>query len=188
VFHDGAGGAPVEYVRMTGADVSIVLVLLASTIVGLLRGFIREAASLVCWIVGIWAAWKFGPLVEPHLGGLLAEPKVAPWIGRLAVLVLVLLVGWILGLLLSYFTSSVGMGPIDRVIGLLFGVVRGAVLVGLMIIGGELLHLNHEPWWGRSKLVPYGETVGDWLRAMVGEKGEPWANLERLTGVKVRPE
>ena len=61
------------------------------------------------------------------------------------------------------------------------------LLPSIMIIGAELLHLNHDEWWNRSKLVPYGETVGDWLRAMVGEKGEPWAKLERLTGVKVRP-
>lgn len=172
---------------MNGADVSIVLVLLGSTIVGLLRGFVREAVSLVFWVVAIWAAWKFGPIVEPHLGGLLADPNVAPWVGRLCVLVLVLLAGWAVGSLLSYFTRSLGLGPMDRVIGLLFGVLRGMVLVGLMIIGGELLHLNHEQWWSRSKLVPYGEKVGDWLRAMVGEKGEPWAKLERLTGIKVSP-
>jgi membrane protein required for colicin V production len=173
--------------RLTVADVFIILVLLGSTIVGLLRGFVREAASLVFWLIAIWAAWKFGPVVEPHLGGLLAGPAVAPWIGRLVILILVLLIGWIVGMLLSYFTRSIGLGPMDRMIGLLFGIVRGMVLVGLLIIGGELLHLNSEEWWGRSKLVPYGETVGDWLRAMVGEKGDPWAKLERLTGVKVRP-
>ena len=172
---------------MTGADVLLAVILLGSILIGFLRGFVREAVSLVFWIVAIWAAWKFAPLVQPHLGGLLAGPSVAPWVGRLVVLVLVLLFGWIVGMLLSYFTRSVGLGPLDRVIGLLFGIVRGMVLVGLVIIGGELLHLNHEEWWNRSKLVPYGETVGDWLRAMVGEKGEPWAKLERLTGVKVRP-
>lgn len=171
---------------MTGADVLILLVLLGSTLIGLLRGFVREAVSLAFWIVAIWAAWKLGPVVEPHLGGLLADPKVAPWIGRLVVLVLVLLIGWVIGMLLSYFTRSVGLGPLDRFIGLLFGIVRGLVLMGLMIIGGELLHMNQEDWWSRSKLVPYGETVGDWLRAMVGERGEPWAKLERLTGVKVK--
>src|SRR6266700_901370 len=151
---------------MTGADVLILLVLLGSTAIGLLRGFVREASSLVFWIIAIWAAWKFGGVVEPHLGGLLADPNVAPWVGRLVILVLVLLVGW--------------------VVGLLFGIVRGIVLVGLMIIGAELLHLNHEEWWNRSKLVPYGETAGDWLRAMVGERGEPWAKLDGLTGVRVR--
>lgn len=171
---------------MTGADVLILLVLVGSTLIGLLRGFVREAVSLAFWVVAIWAAWKFGPIVEPHLGGLLADPKIAPWVGRLVILVLVLLLGWLIGMLLSYFTRSMGLGPLDRAIGLLFGVVRGMVLVGLMVIGGELLHLNQEDWWSRSKLIPYGETVGDWLRAMVGERGEPWSKLERLTGVKVR--
>jgi len=171
---------------MTGADVLILVVLLGSTLIGFLRGFVREAVSLAFWIAAIWAAWKFAPLVEPHLGGLLADRNVAPWVGRLVVLVLVLLIGWLIGMLLNYFTSSMGLGPLDRFIGLLFGIVRGMVLVGLMIIGAELLHLNREEWWNRSKLVPYGETAGDWLRAMVGERGEPWARLERLTGVKVR--
>jgi membrane protein required for colicin V production len=176
-----------EIGRLTGVDVLIALVLLGSTIIGLLRGFVREAVALVFWILAVWAAWRFGPLVEPHLGGLLADPSVAPWVGRLCVLVLVLLIGWLVGMLLSYFTRSLGLGAMDRVMGLLFGILRGMVLVGLLIIGGELLNLNHEEWWNRSKLVPYGETIGDWLRAMVGEKGEPWAKLERLTGVKDRP-
>jgi membrane protein required for colicin V production len=168
-------------------DVLIAVVLLGSMLIGLMRGFVREAASLVFWILAIWAAWKFGRVVEPHLGGLLADPHIAPWVGRLVILVLVLVVGWVVGMLLSYFTRSMGLGPVDRAVGLLFGIIRGMVLVGLMVIGGELLHLNHEDWWSRSKLIPYGETIGDWLRAMVGEKGEPWAKLERLTGVNVKP-
>ncbi len=172
---------------MTGADVFIVLVLLGSTVIGALRGFIREATSLAFWVLAIWAAWQFGPMVEPHLGGVLANPSVAPWIGRLVVLVAVLFIGWVAGVLLAYFTRSMGLGPLDRIVGVLFGVIRGALLVGLLTIGGELLKLNHEQWWNRSKLVPYGEAVGDSLRAMVGEKGEPWATLERLTGIKVSP-
>jgi membrane protein required for colicin V production len=172
---------------LTGVDVLILVVLVGSTVIGALRGFVREAVSVVFWILAIWGAWQFGPVVEPHLGGLLADPSIAPWVGRLVILVLILLVGWVAGMLLSYFTRSIGLGPLDRVIGVLFGIVRGMVLVGLMIIGGELLHMNQEDWWNRSKLVPYGETVGDWLRAMVGEKGEPWVKLERITGVKVKP-
>jgi membrane protein required for colicin V production len=172
---------------LTGADVLIVLILLGSTIIGLLRGFVREAVSVVFWIVAIWSAWKFGPVVEPHLGGVLTNPAIAPWVGRLIILVLVLLIGWVVAMLLSYFTRSLGLGAMDRVFGLMFGILRGMVLVGLIVIGGELLHLNNEDWWNRSKLIPYGETVGDWLRAMVGERGDPWAKLERVTGVKVRP-
>jgi membrane protein required for colicin V production len=171
---------------LTGADVFIVVVLLASILIGLMRGFIRECVALVFWIIGIWAAWTMGPLIEPHLGGLLAGPQVRPWIGRLVVLVAVLIAGALVGMLLGFLMRSAGLGLVDRVLGVLFGLLRGMVLVGLLVIGGELLHLNHEPWWGRSTLIPYGETLGDWLRAMVGEKGEPWAKLERLTGFKVK--
>lgn len=171
---------------MTGADVLILLVLLASTIIGLLRGFVREAVSLVFWVLGIWAAWVYGPLVEPHLGGLLAQPAVRPWIGRIVVLIIIVLTGMAVGALLGHFTRLVGFGFLDRVMGVMFGLARGMVLVGLLVIGAELLQLNHEAWWGRSVLIPYGETVGDWLRAMVGENGEPWDRLERLTGVKVK--
>ena len=130
-------------------------------------------AILLVWWLG---AASDGP--EPYAA---VQRFLGSWLG------LVLLFGWILGMLLGYFTRSLGLGPVDRIIGLLFGIVRGMVLVGLLIIGGELLHLDQEEWWHHSKLVPYGESVGDWLRAMVGEKGEPWAKLERLTSVKVRP-
>jgi membrane protein required for colicin V production len=173
--------------RLTGADVFILLVLLGSTLIGALRGFIREAASLVFWVLAIWASWKFGPLVVPHLGGLLANPNVAPWVGRLVVLILVLLVGWLVGLLLTYFTRTMGLGALDRVIGVLFGILRGMVLVGLLVIGGELLQLNQESFWTHSRLIPFAETIGDWLRNLVGEQGAPWAKLERLTGVKLKP-
>jgi membrane protein required for colicin V production len=171
---------------LTGADVLILLILLGSTLIGALRGFIREAVSVAFWILAIWASWKFGPIVEPHLGGLLAYPSVAPWVARLVILTVVLLLGWVVGMLLSYLTRGLGLGPVDRIIGLLFGIVRGIVLVGLLVIGGELLQLNSQDFWGRSKLIPFGETVGDWLRAMVGEKGDPWAKLERITGIKVK--
>src|SRR5208337_2615732 len=136
------------------------------------------------WVLALWGAWKFGRFGAPSLGGNRAGPRGGPWGGRLVVLVLVLMLGWVVGLLLGYFTRSAGLGPLDRIIGLLFGVVRGLVLMGLLVIGGELLHMNQESWWGRSILIPYGETVGDWLRAMVGERGEPGSTLERLTGVK----
>jgi len=172
---------------LTGADVFILLILLGSTLIGAFRGLVREVVSVAFWILAIWASWKFGSIVAPHLSGLLADPNVAPWVGRLVILVFVLLLGWAVGMLLSYFASGIGLGGLDRVLGLVFGLVRGVVLVGLLIIAGELLHMNHDAWWTRSLLVPYGETIGDWLRAMVGEQGDPWSKLERLTPIKVRP-
>ncbi len=171
---------------MNAADIVIAVVVLASTVSGLIRGFVREAVSLVFLIVGLYCAWFFGPNVEPHLGGYLALPAVRPWIARLLVFAAVLLAGAVVGALLSYLMRSAGLGLVDRVIGVMFGVLRGIVLVGLLVICGQLLQLNRESWWNRSILIPYGELVGDRLRAMVGETGAAWSKRHRVSAVNVR--
>jgi len=168
---------------VNAADLVILALVLASTVVGTIRGFVREAVALVFLLGGLYAAWAFGPAVEPHLGGYLAAPAVRPWIARLCVLVIVLLVGMAVGALLSMLMRSAGLGAVDRLIGMMFGALRGIVLVALLVMCGALVRLNHEPWWNRSKLVPYCEMVGGWLRTMVGDKSGPWGRLERLTGV-----
>ncbi len=171
---------------MSLIDILIAAFLAISVLIGLLRGFVREMVALLFWVVGIWAAWTFAPRVEPYLGGLLSGPHVRPWVARLLILVAILLVGALVGFVLSLSTRASGLGVVDRVLGLMFGVARGLLALGVLVIGGELLHLNQEDWWHQSRLMPYCETVADWERALVGEKGQPWATLERLTGVKIK--
>lgn len=168
---------------MTVADIVILLVVLISTVMGLIRGFVREAVSLVFWIAGVYAAWAFGPRIEPYLGGYLAAPAVRPWVARLIVLIAVVVLGALVAILVGWVMRSAGLGLVDRMIGLMFGALRGLVLVGLIVIGGELLHLNDETWWARSRLIPYGEKLGGLIKAVVGESGEPGAKHPQLTGV-----
>ena len=58
----------------------------------------------------------------------------------------------------------------DRFLGLVFGLLRGVVLLGVFVILGQVLRLDGERWWTRSLMIPYGESVANGLRTMVGEK------------------
>ena len=58
----------------------------------------------------------------------------------------------------------------DRFLGLVFGLLRGVVLLGVFVILGQLLRLDGEKWWTRSLLIPYGESVANGLRGLVGEE------------------
>ena len=124
---------------MTGADVLILFVLLASTIIGLLRGFVREAVSLVFWVVAHLGRLGFrsGGRTAPRRPA--GRAGGAPWVGRIVVLIAVLLIGVVFGMLLGHFMRQIGLGILDRAMGMMFGLARGMVLVGLLIIGGELL-------------------------------------------------
>lgn len=149
---------------MSGADHLFGIILLASGLVGFIRGFIREAIALLSWLVGLWLAWHFADLVTPLLGGALAQPGVREWVGRAVVLFLVLLAGSGVAALVAHFAHRAsGLAITDRALGTLFGLMRGVVVVGLLVIGGRAVHLDLEPWWDRTKSMPAASAIANWL-------------------------
>jgi membrane protein required for colicin V production len=154
---------------MNATDYLVIAAVVLSAIVGAIRGFLREAVAVVAWLVALFVAWHFADLVEPHLGGLLAGSYVKPWAARVIIVVLILLLGAGIGALLNHFVRLSIFSGMDRFLGFVFGVVRGVVLLGVFVILAQLLRLDGEKWWRRSLLVPYGESVANGLRAMVGE-------------------
>jgi membrane protein required for colicin V production len=154
---------------MVLTDYLIIAAILVSAVVGAIRGFLREAVALGAWIVALFVAWHFADLVEPHLGGLLGDSEVRPWAARLIIVVLVLLLGAAIGALLAHFVRLSIFSGMDRLLGFAFGLLRGFLLLGLFVILGQLLRLSGESWWRHSLLIPYGESVANGLRSLVGE-------------------
>jgi len=150
-------------------DYIVLAAIIISAVTGLMRGFLREAIALVSWIVALVLAGHFSGLVEPHLGGLLAGALVKPWVARLIILVLVLLVGALIGAAAGHFVRLSIFSGMDRLLGFAFGMLRGLLLFGLFVMLGQLMRLESEPWWQHSRLIPYGESVANGLRFLVGE-------------------
>ena len=92
---------------------------------------------------------------------------------RAIVFVIVLLIGSAVGLLVNYLVRLSLFSGLDRALGAAFGLLRGVVMVGLLVIFCHALRLQAEPWWRGSLLVPYGEHAANVLRAMVGERKMP---------------
>lgn len=156
--------------RMNVTDYLVIAAVIISAVVGAMRGFLREAVALAAWLFALFIAWHFSDLIEPHLGGLLSGSYVKPWAARVIIVLLILLLGAAIGALLDHFVRLSIFSGMDRFLGMVFGVLRGVVLLGVFVILGQLLRLDGERWWGRSLLVPYGESVANGLRALVGEQ------------------
>ena len=76
--------------------------------------------------------------------------------------------GWLLAGLLSYLVQRSGLSlGLDRMLGSVFGLVRGAVIVGFAVMLGQAAKLDSEPWWKRSKLMPAGIEMAGILRSYV---------------------
>jgi membrane protein required for colicin V production len=154
---------------MNSTDYLVLAAIVLSAIVGAARGFLREAVAVLTWVIALFLAWHFADLLAPHLGGLLADAEVRPWAARVIIAVLVLLLGAGIGAALAHFVRLSMFSGMDRLLGFAFGVLRGFVLLGVFVILGQLLRLQGEHWWRHSLLIPYGESIANGLRTLVGE-------------------
>jgi len=161
---------------MNSTDYLVILAIVLSSVIGVIRGFLREAVALGAWLIALFLAWHFSDLIEPHLGGLMADSSVRPWAARVILVALVLLLGAGIGAGLAHFVRLSIFSGMDRLLGLLFGLLRGFVLLGVFVILGQLLRLQGEHWWRGSLLIPYGESIANGLRVLVGEGPVPHAH------------
>jgi membrane protein required for colicin V production len=155
---------------MNWADYFLIALVVLSCIAGLVRGLLREVFALVTWVLAVWLAWAYAPLLEPHLGGALASEAVRPWAARTLIFIVVVLLGTAIGVLVSHFVRLSLFTGVDRLFGALFGLLRGWVIVGLFVILCHALRLDGQAWWRNSMLMPYGEHAANVLRGMVGER------------------
>ena len=155
------------------ADYWVVAILVLSAIIGLLRGFLREVLAVVSWLLALFIAWHFAYKLAPHLGGLLADEPVRLWAARGILLILVLAIGTVVGQIVDHFVQlSIFVGT-DRLLGFALGLVRGIILVGVLVMAGQLLRLDGEGWWRTALLAPYAERAANGLRSLIGAEHYP---------------
>jgi membrane protein required for colicin V production len=137
-------------------DYLLIALIAFSCIAGLMRGLLREVIALVTWIAAVWLAWSYASLVESHLGGV--------------IFFVVLLIGSTIGLIVTHFVRLSLFSGLDRAFGALFGLLRGFIMIGLIVMLCHAVRLDGEPWWRHSVLVPYAEHAANVLRGLVGER------------------
>lgn len=149
---------------MSTFDYMLLAMLLASALVGVLRGLIREAMSLAIWVLALWCAARYGTEAASLFSNTLDSPLWQLWAGRVSLFVGVLFAGSVVAWLVSYFVRRSVITGTDRTLGMLFGMARGVVLAGILVLALELGGFSAEPWWRESKLIPYATAVGAELR------------------------
>ncbi len=155
---------------MTTVDYFLVGILLLSSVAGLWRGFLKEVCALFTWFIAFWAAWRFGSVVEPHLGGLLVDPPFSTWTGRGIVFVGVLVLGALVGAIVSHLVRISLLRSVDRALGFVFGALRGVLILGVLVVLGQAARLDGEGWWRHSRLMPHLIPVAKVLHALGGDR------------------
>lgn len=144
---------------MTPFDYLILLLCVLSTGIGIWRGFVKEALSLLTLLAAIWLAWRFASVVAPSLANWAVDPEVRVWVARVIVFVFAIVIGALASWIARQLIRHTGLSGVDRLLGAAFGFARGLLIVGLMVIVLDFLQLDQNDWWQTSRLRPYAEQV-----------------------------
>ena len=127
--------------QFTVVDAGVAVIVLISAILAYSRGFTRELFAIAGWVVAIVVAYYVAPVLDPLMreapviGPVLAESCIISLIAAFTIVVaLALLVLSIFTPLISNLVLDSVLGPLDRVLGFIFGVARGIVLVAIAFL------------------------------------------------------
>jgi membrane protein required for colicin V production len=154
---------------MVTVDYLLAAVFLLSALMGLFRGLVKEALSLVGWILAVWCSWRFGAAVAERIPSVVDDSIIETWVARVIVLIVVLILSGLLGRLIAHLVHQSGLSGTDRMIGMVFGMARGVVLVGVVVLMLDAVGFDADPWWQESKLIPYAAPLAERFGDIAGD-------------------
>ena len=160
---------------MEALDYGILALIGVSTLISLLRGFVREAFSLAIWLLAFWISWSFFRQLKPHLEPLLDAPdQILLGVSFGVLMILSLAIGGLVNYLVVRLVEKTGLSGTDRFIGMVFGAARGGIMVVILVMLAGLTAIPEASWWQRSHLVGYFEEAAMLLRDHLPEQVAQW--------------
>lgn len=154
---------------LTWLDFIILGIVALSALISVMRGFVKEAVSLATWILAFWVSATFGGKLATLLPEALSNPQLRVAVSFVALFLATLLVGGLANFLLSAFVTRSGLSGTDRALGVVFGVLRGVVVVAVLVLLAGLTTMTGEAMWTDSLLVDYFQIVAVWIRDYLPE-------------------
>ncbi len=155
---------------MNWIDFALIGVILVSALIGVARGLVREVLSLVVWVAALGLGWLYHRELAELLTAQIAQPSMRLAVAFVGIVVAVLILGAIVGWLLTLALDKAGMSAVDRGLGLVFGAARGAVLVAMAVYLASLTPMLDEPWWKESSTLGQFQSVANWMLSLVPQE------------------
>lgn len=155
---------------MNWIDILILSMVGLSVLIGIFRGFIREALSLVSWGLAIAGGIYFHDMASNYFSTWISNPAMRSVVGFGAVFLVILIVCSLIAHLIGFLVKKSGLGGTDRMLGVVFGFVRGVLICGVCLLVVSFSPLKNNEVWQSSTLRPYFHPLMAWLNDNVPDK------------------
>ena len=156
------------------ADIFVVVVIALSTLISLFRGFVKEALSLATWIAAVLLAMIFAAQLAVHLPLSIESQTVRIAIAFFALFIVTLIIGSFVSYLLGKMVDKTGLSGTDRLLGMLFGVARGGLIIALLVLFAGMTNMPSESWWQSTRTLPFFEKVAVQVKQVMPMEWQRW--------------
>ena len=132
---------------MTPFDYAVLLIVGVSVLLSVLRGMVREILALMSWFVAFWVANVYAGRLVPLLPDSIPNVSLRYLAAFVALFLVTMLVMSLITIALSELTKTIGLGPMDRLLGAFFGLLRGLLVVTILVLLAGLTGLPRQGMW-----------------------------------------
>jgi len=154
---------------MTAFDFIAIVVVAISVGFGVWRGLVREVLSLLSWIMAFWLARLFAGVVAGWMPSSWTHQGLRYAIGFIAVMLVSVLVLSLLSMLVVRLVKAAGLTASDRMLGAVFGVLRGLLIVVVLVLVGGMTSEPQEPYWRKALFSKPLQVMALWAKPLLPE-------------------
>ena len=148
-------------------DLIALTTIIISAAIGVSRGIIKEVMSLIIWIASIFCMLKYGKVFATFLPENIGNSSLKIAIGYILAFSSVMVVGNFISWVTTKILDFSGLGIINRLLGSIFGILRGALLIAIVILIGKKLDYQNTQSWKESIVIEKSEPIAEWINATI---------------------
>lgn len=150
-------------ITLTAFDYILIAIVVFSSLIGFMRGFVHESLSLVIVLAALWLAFEYSSKAEFYFVDIIPNTTARLWAAVISIILATLLIGTVLKKIILHFMKKSESTYLDKFVGFIFGILRGIVVVGLAVWGISNTTLKEKTWWQDSGMVKYLQQSFAWL-------------------------
>jgi membrane protein required for colicin V production len=155
---------------MNPFDILIIVVLGYSLVRGLFRGLVKEVSSLIGVLGGFYAAYTYYKVLAGLLAGLIHDTSYLNILSFLIIFCGVLIIVGVLGVIIKYLLNIAFLGWVDRIGGIVFGVLKGILIVSILFITLTAFLPKGTAFIKNSELAPHVSWISEKLAEVISQE------------------
>ncbi|WP_419418637.1 CvpA family protein [Legionella sp. D16C41] len=148
-------------------DLAIIGIIALSILTGLFRGFVKELIALCVWAIALWVAFHYSHDLDPLIQKYIQDKTARSIITFVLLVIATIIIGAIVNTLLGFLLKRSGLSGTDRLLGMVFGFVRGVFIVALIMVMVKMTSYPYQQYSTQSQLYARFDPVVNWLSSLM---------------------